>query len=116
MEPKKHFKLTNSVLYYFDSNESTQSKKSKLESENNIKYVAFNQVYRRQSYDSDFDKQWYLENTAQTINGFAGEIGVDIGWKDAIAKFSSKKDAFIAVLDSGFARNHPELSSREFLM
>lgn len=109
---KKAFKLTNSALYSFDANQSLGDLKKKLEKLSSVKYVSENKIYRKQSYDPFFGYQWYLDNTGQTIRYLSGNANIDIGWKDAIGRYRKQNNTYVAVLDSGFARDHPELQGR----
>ena len=109
---KKSFKLTNSALYSFDANQSLGDLKKKLEKLSSVKYVSENKIYRKQSYDPFFGYQWYLDNTGQTIRYISGNANIDIGWKDAIGRYRKQNNTYVAVLDSGFARDHPELQGR----
>jgi hypothetical protein len=109
---KKSFKLTNSSLYSFDANQSLSGLKKDLEKLECVKYVTDNKVYRKQSYDPDFSKQWYLENTGQLVNLRFGTSSIDIGWKQAMSRYVRQIDTYVAVLDSGFAKDHQELLNR----
>lgn len=109
---KKAFKLTNSALYSFDANQSLGDLKKRLEKLECIKYVTDNKIYRKQSYDPDFSKQWYLENTGQLVNLRFGTSSIDIGWKKAMSRYVRQTDTYVAVLDSGFAKDHQELLNR----
>tara|TARA_B110000438_G_scaffold56190_1_gene56332 strand:+ start:849 stop:3536 length:2688 start_codon:yes stop_codon:yes gene_type:complete len=112
LEFKKAFRLTNSVLYQVDAKVSLNDLQSKLEKIRSVKYVSFNRVYRKQSLDPDFGKQWYLENKGQTVRFSQGTSGIDIGWLDALGLFQKKKNTFVAVFDSGFAKDHDELDTK----
>ena len=110
--PKKTYRLTNSVLYSLDSNHSLGDIKKKLEKLSSVKYVSYNKIYRKQSYDPLFGYQWYLDNTGQTIRYVSGNANIDIGWPTALARYRKQINTYVAVLDSGFARDHQELQGR----
>ena len=86
--------------------------KKKLEKLSSVKYVSQNKIYRKQSYDPFLGYQWYLDNTGQTIRHVSGKANIDIGWKNAFGRYRKLKNTYVAVLDSGFARDHPELQGR----
>ena len=70
---------------------------------NCVKYITYNKIYRKQSYDPDFDDQWYLENTGQPVNYSTGVEDIDIGWIVAMSRYVRQADTHVAVMDSGFA-------------
>ena len=104
-------KFNNSVLYKFDHNQSTVYLQKSLEGLSCVKYVTFNSIYKQLSLDPDFGEQWYLENTGQSIRWVTGTPGIDIGWKSAVNNLNPIEDVFVAVMDSGFAKNHIELNN-----
>ena len=54
-----------------------------------------------------------MENNGQPIQFSPGESGIDIQWKEAVEeKYAFKKRSFVAVLDSGFAKNHQEIRDK----
>lgn len=109
---KKAFKLTNAVLYNVDAKVSLNDLQVEIEKLKSVKYVSFNRVYRKQSVDPFFATQWYLDNTGQSIRWFSGTSGIDIGWLDALDLYQKKETSFVAVFDSGFAKDHSELIGR----
>lgn len=109
---QKVFKLTNSVLYSVDANQHPGDLKKDLEKLDCVKYITYNKIYRKQSYDPLFEYQWYLENTGQWVNFTTGVEGVDIGWKEAMSRYVKQADTHVAVMDSGFAKDHKELLKR----
>lgn len=58
-----------------------------------------------------FEHQWGLHNTGQTINDVDGTPGADIDWLDAIDA-TAGEGVTVAVLDSPFDLDHPELAGR----
>ena len=104
-------KFNNSVLYQFDHNQSAGDLKKSLKRLNHIKYVSFNSIFRQLSFDPEFGNQWYLENTGQQVRWVLGTPGIDIGWKSAVNNLNPIEDVFVAVMDSGFAKDHVELKN-----
>ena len=106
-------RFTNAALYQVDSNISLLETKSSLEKLDHVEFVSLNKILKKQSLDPEFNTQWYLENTGQSINHTYGAPNIDIGWKAAIEKYSKKINTYVAVADSGFAKDHQELSGKE---
>lgn len=61
--------------------------------------------------DPEFALQWHLNNTGQTVNGRSGSPGADIDAAGAWAVTTGSRDIVIAVIDSGVAIDHPDLSA-----
>lgn len=59
--------------------------------------------------DTEFNKQWYLNNTGQTVNGKSGPSGIDIRWSNAQNIYNPKQKVKVAVVDSGVNMLHPEI-------
>ncbi len=60
--------------------------------------------------DSSFSRLWHLDNTGQTVNGVSGTPGADISAVRAWDLERGSKHTVIAVLDSGVAFDHPDLT------
>lgn len=72
----------------------------------NYTYSAF------QSADPDFSKSWALLNLGQSISTLGnGTPGVDIDAQNAWKNLEFKRDAVVAVLDSGIDLNHEDLKN-----
>ncbi|MGA1823161.1 MAG: S8 family serine peptidase [bacterium] len=59
--------------------------------------------------DAHFDKQWFLHNIGQIINGDRGTPGADIAASEAWEIETGSKSVVIALIDSGVAFDHPDL-------
>lgn len=79
-----------------------------------VEYAEPNYLHKRQTLPTDprFGEQWYLRNTGQIVNGLQGTAGEDINWPAARDLFSGTKEIIVAVVDTGVAFEHPELSGR----
>lgn len=79
----------------------------------NIEYAEFDYLAEVFSAPNDtyFSNQWGLENTGQTVNGVLGTNDADI---DAPTAWYTTKGngTIVAILDTGVAKNHPDLSSK----
>lgn len=62
--------------------------------------------------DPDFDQQYALSNTGQTIAGVPGIAGSDIRALAAWSKTSGASNVVVAVIDSGYKFQHPDLSTK----
>lgn len=60
--------------------------------------------------DVDFAELWGLENTGQVVNGVTGTAGADIDAPKAWDITTGSSSVMIAVIDTGVARNHPDLN------
>ena len=108
------FPLTNSVHYKILSGEKPAVLKYRIKKNKLVKYISLNKILEQDSLnlDSEFSKQWYLENTGQSILYKEGVTGVDIGWKEAMQLYDKKLKSYVAVLDSGFAEDHDEIKDK----
>jgi hypothetical protein len=62
--------------------------------------------------DTEFNKQWYLNNTGQNVNGKSGPPDIDIRWKNAQNIYNPKQKIKVAVVDSGVNMLHPEIAGQ----
>ncbi len=107
----KEIKLFKIHVYSFDSTLSTSTSLcEKLKSEVGVETAEPDQARKISSAnDPDYTKQWYLNNTGQTVNGKSGPAGIDIRWPAANARYNPQSVIKVAVIDSGTAILHPDL-------
>jgi len=87
---------------------------ARLERSRDVLYAEPNAVRTSSATTNDpgLGLLWGLRNTGQTVNGFAGTAGDDI---DALAAWdltTGSPTAPVAVIDSGVATSHPDLTSQ----
>jgi subtilisin family serine protease len=61
--------------------------------------------------DTDFNKQWGLDNNGQNVNGTSGTPGADIDAPEAWDVTTGSSNVIVAVVDSGVDINHPDLQA-----
>jgi len=61
--------------------------------------------------DPDFDQQYGLLNTGQTIAGVAGTPGADVNATEAWVITTGDPDTVIAIVDTGVSQSHPDLQT-----
>lgn len=111
---KKRFILTKAILYILPDGVDAADIIPLLNERPCVKYADYNN--RRASLESSlepmFPLQWSLKNTGQQINGKSGSPNADIRWEEAMTIYNPKRQIGVAVIDSGVAMDHPELSLR----
>ncbi len=77
-----------------------------------VEYAEPNYLYKPQAYpnDPDFDLLWYLDNQGQAVNGISGSAGADVAAPAAWDIQTGSPFMVIAVIDSGIAFDHPDIS------
>lgn len=65
--------------------------------------------------DPEFNKLWHLRNTGQEVNGIPGVPGADISIDEAWNLETGSPNMVIAVIDTGVAFEHPDLSNNIWL-
>ena len=80
-----------------------------LNSDNRVRYAEKNSIKRLNSYQEPyFNKQYYLENTGQTVNGLTATEDIDIDWVEAQNYYDNnlfpKASLIVAVIDSGLTK------------
>lgn len=79
-----------------------------------LHWVEPNMVYEpsRVPNDPQFNQQWWLQNSGQTIPGFGrGTPGADIKITGAWDTTIGSRSVVIAVIDSGIDFNHPDMAA-----
>lgn len=99
--------------------ETVEEAIERLQNEPWVLHVQPNYVYTTYSLpnDPEFDQQWALYNTGQTVWWFAGTSWSDISWLEWIALFSGVTDqtvtgTLIALIDDGVNYNHIDLTGQ----
>lgn len=89
-----------------------------LKKDTRIKHVQKNFIYKTQATspivnDPEFNNLWGLHNEGQLIEGVSGEIDADIDYPEAMeyASWKLNTDVLVAVIDTGIAYNHPDISA-----
>jgi hypothetical protein len=104
-------KLFSIHVYEFDAKNATADDLcNKLHKEPAIDIATPDHVRAASSVnDTEFNKQWYLNNTGQNVNGKSGPPDIDIRWKNAQNIYNPKQKIKVAVVDSGVNMLHPEI-------
>lgn len=78
-----------------------------------VEYAEPNYLYwpRTIPNDAEFGTLWGLHNVGQVVNGEAGTADADIDAPEAWEISTGSTNVIIAVIDSGMAYDHPDLSS-----
>jgi len=86
---------------------------NEYENNHQVEYAEPNYIHRIYvtPNDTSFGSQWGLHNTGQTVNGTAGTADADIDAPEAWAIEQGDNAVTVAVIDSGIAMNHPDLSA-----
>ena len=102
----------NLTVMESETGETTEDMIKRLQNDPQVEHVEPN--YLRQfsavPNDTDFAQQWAMKNTHQNVNGVLGTIGADINATAAWDKYTGGTNVIVAVLDTGVAYNHPDLS------
>jgi subtilisin family serine protease len=83
-----------------------------LERSSTVTYAQPNHLYRLAATPNDprFGELWALDNRAQVLNGAAGTADADVDATDAWDVTTGSPSVRVAVVDSGVAYDHPDLS------
>ena len=112
---KRRFILTKAILYTLPDGLDAADAIPLLNETACVKYADFNNHRASlQSFSKEpgFSMQWALSNEGQDVNGKLGLVNADIRWSEAMGIYKPKKQVGVAVIDSGVAMDHPELTSR----
>ncbi|MCL2154724.1 MAG: S8 family serine peptidase [Leptospirales bacterium] len=88
---------------------------AQYKSQTDVEYAEPNYIYRitaTEPNDPDFNMQWGLNNTGQTVNGDSSTNGKDIKAVEAWGKFSNDvncNNVIVAVIDTGVNYNHRDI-------
>ncbi len=97
-----------------DKGESLEQAERELErgKKNPVEYVEPNLQGESQAVpnDPEFGAEWGLSNQGQTIGGVAGSPGADISATAAWDLTIGSGSTVVAVLDTGVARDHPDIN------
>ena len=113
MEKKEDLKRINVSVLKIKDGKTVEEKIAELKNDPNVEYVEPN--YKRyltaiDSNDTYKNLLWGLDNTGQEVNGTTGMNDADIDAPEAWAISESNSNVIVAVIDSGVAYNHPDLT------
>lgn len=82
--------------------------------------LSVDQEYRRSATagpitEARFGEQWSLNNTGQTVGGYAGARDVDMNVPEAWQITTGSPSVTVAVIDDGVDFSHPDLSARAWV-
>ena len=115
LEKKEDIRKNNISVLRIKDNKSVEQKIAELKNDPNVEYAQPNfQYYPREINTNDPYKDflWGLDNFGQLVNGVTGVSDADINAPEAWLLFenSTTTSPIIAIIDSGVAYNHPDLS------
>lgn len=102
----------NLTVMESQNGESTEDMIQRLRSDPQIEHVEPNYVRHFEAIpnDTSFTQEWGMNNTQQTVQGISGAADADIDAPEAWDKYTGGTNVVVAVLDTGVAYNHPDLS------
>jgi len=108
----KYIKSIRVEYWKLPKNLSTEEAIEYLQNTPIVEYVEPNYLYKPQTLPNDphFNKLWYLENIGQTVNGKICKADADISVTEAWKIETGRHDVIIAVIDTGVACDHPDLT------
>ena len=114
LERIKSIKKMNIDLVKINDDSSVEKKIGELKKDDSVEYAEPNYIYHLMytPNDTSYNVQWALENTGQTIEGTAGTEDADMDVSEMWdVETDHSEDIIVAVIDSGVALNHPDISS-----
>lgn len=112
LEGKGQVKDLNIQL--FKSKKTTDELIFELKSNSDVEYVQPNYIYEPSSINANDTYRnvlWGLDNTGQIVSGTAGTADADIDAPEAWALTEGNSGVIVAIIDSGVAYNHPDISA-----
>jgi hypothetical protein len=114
LKEKRKFLLTKAILYTLPSGNDAAEVIPLLNERPCVKYADFNncRAILHSFSEPGYSLQWSLNNTGQEVNGKTGKVNADINWAEAMQIYKPQNQIGVAVIDSGVAIDHPEISFR----
>lgn len=111
----KSIKSINTELVEITDGKSVKDKIKELKNDPDVEYVEPNYIYYG-TYtpdDTRYGIQWALDNTGQEVEAVTGTSDADMDVKEMwdIEVDNSSNPIIVAVIDSGVALNHPDISN-----
>lgn len=109
----KHIKPLRIRRIKLPSDISVEAAINHYKGDPNVVYAEPNYIIRFMATtpnDAYFQNLWAFYNTGQEVNGVTGTSGADIDAPEAWDITTGSEDVVVAVLDSGVAREHPEMN------
>ena len=110
----KSIENMNIELVEINNDSSVEEKIEELKEYNEVEYAEPNYIYHL-AYtpnDTSYNVQWAIKNTGQTIEGIAGTEDADMDVSEMWdVETDHSEDIVVAVIDTGVALNHPDISS-----
>jgi subtilisin family serine protease len=114
LDKKEDIRKSNISVLKAKGDESVEGMVERLKNDPDVEYVQPNFLYYPLAIGTDDtyrDKLWGLDNYGQEVGGVSGTPNADINILDAWAILEGDEDDIIvAVIDSGVAYNHPDLT------
>lgn len=106
---RDEIKLFRIRSYRYEGASSPTDKGAAVAAEPAVEIAEPNWVRTLKVADPEYPNQWYLKNTGQSVDGYAGPAGIDIRWEGARQRFVERGKVRVAVIDSGVAFFHPDI-------
>jgi thermitase len=108
----RHLHVPGLALIRIRAGASVQAVASTFAKRPDVAYAEPNYIYPLAALPNDprFGDQWALHNVGQTVKGVTGAVDADIDAPEAWNVTKGNAAVKVAVLDSGVAYDHPDLS------